>query len=59
VRLAADYQRLDFLRVLRSHAGQVVEDVGALVVMNPVLAPVAEGVPAGDPDGVADGEVGQ
>lgn len=59
VRLAADYQRLDFLRVLRSHSGQVVEDVGALLVMNPVLAPVAEGVPEGGADGVAGAEAGQ
>jgi rod shape-determining protein MreC len=59
VRLAADYQRLDFLRVLRSHSGQVVEDVGALLVMNPVLAPVTEGVPEGEPDGAAGGEAGQ
>lgn len=45
VRLAADYERLEFLRVLRSHPGEVVEDNGALLVMNPVLAPVAQGVP--------------
>jgi len=45
-RLAADYGRLEFLRVLRSHPGEVVEDTGGLIVMNPVLAPVAEGVPA-------------
>ncbi|MBV7408596.1 rod shape-determining protein MreC [Maritimibacter sp. DP1N21-5] len=46
VRLAADYQRLEFLRVLRSHPGEAVTDTGALLVMNPVLAPVAEGIPA-------------
>ncbi len=46
VRLAADYERLEFLRVLRSHPGEAVPDSGALLVMNPVLAPVAEGVPA-------------
>jgi len=45
VRLAADYERLNFLRVLRSHPGEVVTGAGALMVMNPVLAPVAENVP--------------
>ncbi|MGH1367657.1 MAG: rod shape-determining protein MreC [Maritimibacter sp.] len=45
VRLAADYERLEFLRVLRSHAGESVDDAGGLIVMNPVLAPVAEGLP--------------
>ncbi|MGR3365372.1 MAG: rod shape-determining protein MreC [Maritimibacter harenae] len=45
VRLAADYERLEFLRVMRSHPGEVVEDTGALIVMNPATAPVAEGVP--------------
>ncbi|GKY88389.1 rod shape-determining protein MreC [Sinisalibacter aestuarii] len=67
VRLAADYQRLQFLRVLRSHPGEQVEGAGGLLVMNPVLAPVAEGVPpeaaaaeadASDDDGAA-AEVGQ
>lgn len=43
VRLAADYERLEFLRVLRSHPGEAVRDDGVLLVMNPVLAPVAEG----------------
>ncbi|MEC7764522.1 MAG: rod shape-determining protein MreC [Pseudomonadota bacterium] len=45
VRLAADYERLEFLRVMRSHPGEVVTDNGALIVMNPVMAPVAEGLP--------------
>jgi rod shape-determining protein MreC len=43
VRLAADYERLDYLRVLRSHPGEQVKDAGELIVMNPVLAPVADG----------------
>ena len=43
--LSADYSRLEFLRVLRSHTGEVVREAGALIVMNPVLAPVAEGLP--------------
>ncbi len=56
VRLAADYERLEFLRVLRSHPGEVVVDTGALIVMNPVLAPVAEGVPAEGADASAAAE---
>ncbi|MCX8509472.1 MAG: rod shape-determining protein MreC, partial [Rhodobacteraceae bacterium] len=31
VRLAADYDRLDFVRVLRSHANEAIEGAGALV----------------------------
>ena len=31
VRLAADYERLDFLRVLRSHAAEHVTDPGSLI----------------------------
>ncbi|WP_226779135.1 rod shape-determining protein MreC [Oceaniglobus trochenteri] len=31
VRLAADYERLEFLRVLRSHAGETITDPGSLV----------------------------
>lgn len=31
VRLAADYERLEFLRVLRSHPGQPITDPGSLV----------------------------
>lgn len=52
VRLAADYQRLQYLRILRSHPGEEVEGAGGLLVMNPVLAPVAEATPGpaeGDP----------
>jgi rod shape-determining protein MreC len=54
VRLAADYTRLNFLRVLRSHPGELVEGAGALLVMNPVLAPVAEGVPPEPAEGGGD-----
>lgn len=62
VQLAADYQRLDFLRVLRAFPGETVSDAGALLVMNPVLAPVAEGSLAdeGTESGTAtDAETGQ
>lgn len=56
VQLSADYSRLEFLRVLRSHPGETVHEAGGLIVMNPVFAPVAEGVPAeGD---AADGAEG-
>ncbi|HGG06380.1 MAG TPA: rod shape-determining protein MreC [Aliiroseovarius sp.] len=37
VRLAADYGRLEFLRVLRSHPGEAITDPGALVA--PAIAP--------------------
>lgn len=52
VRLAADYQRLQYLRILRSYPGEEVKGAGGLLVMNPVLAPVAEAAPdpaEGDP----------
>ena len=37
VRLTADYERLEFLRVLRSHSGARVIDPSALVVTRPTL----------------------
>ena len=37
VRLAADYERLEFLRVLRSHEGELIRDPGGLVVPIPEL----------------------
>ena len=40
VRLAADYERLEFLRLLRSHGAEAITDPGAMVVTNP-LPPVA------------------
>ncbi|NDK33720.1 rod shape-determining protein MreC [Rhodovulum sulfidophilum] len=36
VRLAAEYDRLEFLRVLRSHANERISDPGALVIPGPV-----------------------
>jgi rod shape-determining protein MreC len=59
VRLAADYGRLEFLRVLRSHQGERIEDAGALIVMNPVMAPVAESESADDIAAQAQGEGGE
>jgi rod shape-determining protein MreC len=35
VALAADYQRLEFLRVLRSHALEAITDQGALLAPDP------------------------
>ncbi|MHC0053672.1 rod shape-determining protein MreC [Actibacterium sp. D379-3] len=40
VRLAADYERLEFLRVLRSHGNEVIRDPGGLI------APAVIGPPA-------------
>ena len=40
VRLAADYERLEFLRVLRSHPGEGITDPGSLVA--PVRAPLPQ-----------------
>lgn len=42
VRLSADYERLEFLRVLRSHPGEKVDDDGALIVSTPALPPLPE-----------------
>ncbi len=52
VRLAADYERLEFLRVLRSHGTEAVTDPGALVVTNPLPpqpAPPTEPAPPAPP----------
>ncbi len=46
--LAADYEQLEFLRVLRSHHGEVVSDTGGLIVP-PQPVPV-------DPDATAEAE---
>ncbi|MFB2532496.1 rod shape-determining protein MreC [Paracoccus sp. p4-l81] len=39
LRLAADYERLEFLRVLRSHPAERLEDTGALIPPPPVFGP--------------------
>ncbi|OYX44469.1 MAG: rod shape-determining protein MreC [Rhodobacterales bacterium 32-67-9] len=54
VRLAADYERLSFLRVLRSHPAEQITDSGALVVP-PADLPAAEPVPATGNGEAADG----
>ena len=46
VRLAADYERLEFLRVLRATPAERIDDPGSLVVPDrPLPGPVAEGQP--------------
>jgi len=47
VRLAADYQRLDFLRVLRSHHAEIIRDAGDLIL--PDAAAAASGAADGTP----------
>jgi rod shape-determining protein MreC len=48
VRLAADYERLEFLRVLRSHATEAITEPGALIPPPPraMTDPGAETIPA-------------
>jgi rod shape-determining protein MreC len=50
VRLSADYERLEFLRVLRSHQAEIINDAGGLIVP-PQPSPVASVEPAGGEDG--------
>lgn len=47
VRLAADYERLDFLRVLRSHPAERIADPGGLVTTDGSSLPTAKGGPDG------------
>lgn len=44
VRLSADYERLDFLRVLRSHPSERINEAGGLIVPPPDAAPDAQPV---------------
>lgn len=39
VRLSADYERLEFLRVLRSHRAEVINDTGGLIVPSQQVEP--------------------
>ena len=53
VALSADYQRLEFLRVLRSHDLVPITDTGALIAQPPVQGPpkppeTPEPAPEGD-----------
>ena len=47
VALSADFQKLEFLRVLRSHELVPITDAGALIALPPVMGPPA---PAAPPD---------
>jgi rod shape-determining protein MreC len=49
VRLAADYQRLEFLRVLRSHSAEVIEGEGALLIPPQAAGPAPVDT-AGEPE---------
>lgn len=50
VRLAADYERLDFLRVLRSHEAEVIADPGGLILTPAAEAPAPPTTPPTPPD---------
>ncbi len=57
VRLSADYERLDFLRVLRSHPAEQLRDAGVLIPPAPPLPALPEGapIPTPKPPGASDG----
>ncbi|MCA0042590.1 rod shape-determining protein MreC [Celeribacter litoreus] len=46
--LAADYERLDYLRVLRTHEGELITDPGSLIIPEGATAAVEEGVTEGE-----------
>ncbi|SDI32353.1 rod shape-determining protein MreC [Aliiruegeria lutimaris] len=54
--LAADYEQLEFLRVLRSHQGEVITDTGGLIVPP---QPQPEPAPDETADAKGDGEPGE
>ncbi|SLN33461.1 Cell shape-determining protein MreC [Aquimixticola soesokkakensis] len=54
VLLAADYERLDFLRVLRSHPSETITDPGSLILPNAV--PLESGPQLPTADATAQGE---
>lgn len=54
--LAADYQRLEFLRVLRSHELEPITDAGALVAPEPLQGPPAPPRPPQAETGEVTGE---
>jgi rod shape-determining protein MreC len=57
VAMAADYQRLEFLRVLRSHELTPITDPGALLADPPLQGPPAPSVvdPSAPPEGGSNG----
>ncbi|MBY6048261.1 rod shape-determining protein MreC [Vannielia litorea] len=54
VRLSADYERLDFLRVLRSHEAEVIADPGGLI-LTPVPDPIPHPEELSQAEGGTDG----
>ena len=48
VALSADYQRLEFLRVLRSHTLEPITDPGALIALPPLQGPPAPAAETGE-----------
>ncbi|MGB0912739.1 MAG: rod shape-determining protein MreC, partial [Phaeobacter italicus] len=60
VRLSADYERLEFLRVLRHHGSEVIRDPGGLIVPAPgtgtIPRPRPEGLGADTGDGTEPAE---
>jgi rod shape-determining protein MreC len=64
VSLAADQDRLEFLRVIRSHTLEQISDAGALLAPGPmmgpqpVVAPVADGPPPPEAGPILDGTDG-
>ncbi|MDA5093488.1 rod shape-determining protein MreC [Aliiroseovarius sp. KMU-50] len=59
VRLSADYERLEFLRVLRSHPGEEVLDAGGLIVTRPAVPPIEELLSEEGTTSTTDGEATQ
>jgi rod shape-determining protein MreC len=55
VRLAADYERLEFLRVLRSHETERISEPGALIVPPMARDGLIGPLPAATPPEAADG----
>lgn len=55
VRLAADYERLEFLRVLRSHRPEVIADPGSLVAPPVDSAPLPDAAETPVAEGSTDG----
>ncbi len=58
VRLAADYERLDFLRVLRSRPADPISEPGTLVAPDVPFAGPGTEAPAPTPEQAAEGESG-
>ena len=56
VRLAADYERLEFLRVLRNHGTRAISGTGALIVPDDMAEAVTPEEPAADAAAEAGGD---